>query len=103
MIEIEGGTYIASEHVAVIKEVDKDRCVVFIVGQSATDGGFLVDRPALELATDVLEDKREWEEWKASLLTSEDGEEPDEEEEENPEETEEPEEEPENEETEEGD
>ena len=70
MIEV-GDFFIAAEHVAVIKKIDKKTSAVFIVGQSATDGGFLVKRPALELATDVLEQKREFEEWKALLLTEE--------------------------------
>lgn len=80
MIEIQDGLYVAAEHVTFIKEVDEKSCSVWVVGQSATDGGFLIPKSALEMATDVLEAKKEWEEWKASLLMGDgDDEEPEDE------------------------
>lgn len=72
MVEIEEGLFIAAEHVIAVKKTSDTQCSVFFVGQSAVDGGFLVNKPALEAATDILEDIRETEEWKAALLTGSD-------------------------------
>lgn len=55
MIEIKPGLFVHACHVAAVKEIDEESCTVFMIGQSATDGGFLVERPALEVATDVAE------------------------------------------------
>jgi hypothetical protein len=38
-----------SETIAVIKPIDDDQCVIFTVGQSALDEGFLVDLPMEEI------------------------------------------------------
>ena len=59
MIEIDEGLFICVSHVVAVKSVDDGKCAIFMVGQSAADGGFLVERDALEVAeeiTDELED-----------------------------------------------
>ena len=38
MIELEDGIYIAAEHVAMVKKVDDDKCLIFFVGQTSMDG-----------------------------------------------------------------
>lgn len=39
--------------VAAVRRIDDDQCAVFTVGQSAVDGGFLVDRAADEVIDDI--------------------------------------------------
>ena len=51
-----------AELVAVIKKVDKDKCAFFTAGQPATDGGFLVNKSAIDFATDLLEESSDDEE-----------------------------------------
>ena len=41
MIELAEGLYVAPEHVAMIKSVDEDSCLLFTVGQSALEGHLL--------------------------------------------------------------
>lgn len=61
MIEIYDGFFVDPWKVTVIKRAEKDKCVLYVNGQSALDG-FVVDRAALEVATDIVEAKREEEE-----------------------------------------
>jgi hypothetical protein len=49
MIELEDGIYIAAEHVAMVKKVDDDKCLIFFVGQSAMEG-FALPYAASEVA-----------------------------------------------------
>lgn len=53
MIEIEKGTFINPNLIAVIKSVGDGKCALFTAGQSAADGGFLVDYDADELAEEI--------------------------------------------------
>lgn len=58
MIELLDGIFIAPEHVAMVKKVDKNKCSLFFVGSSAVDGGHLIDYPAEQVAeviTDYLD------------------------------------------------
>ena len=59
MIEIVDGVFVNPRKVAVIKEVDKDKCALFTSGQSAVDGGFLIDRPAIEVAEEIANELEE--------------------------------------------
>lgn len=59
MIEITDGLFVAARHVAVVKKIDDESCAVFTVGQPAVDGGFLIDRPTLDVATEVCEELEE--------------------------------------------
>ena len=45
-IDIDGAKF-NTDHIAVVRPVDDDdeQCVIFTVGQSATDQGFLIDLP----------------------------------------------------------
>jgi len=54
MIELEDGIYIAAEHVAMVKKVDEDKCLIFFVGQSAMEG-FALPYAASEVA-EAIED-----------------------------------------------
>lgn len=56
MIEIIEGLFICPEHVIAVKDIGDGSCAVFMVGQSAADGGFTVEREALEVATDIAEE-----------------------------------------------
>ena len=47
MIEIYDGFFVDPWKVTVIKRAEKDKCVLYVNGQSALDG-FVVDRAALE-------------------------------------------------------
>jgi hypothetical protein len=58
MIEIYDGFFVNPWKVTVIKTAGKDKCVLYVSGQSALDG-FVVDRDALEVATDIVEAQRE--------------------------------------------
>lgn len=53
MIEIADGVFVDPELIAVVKAVGKDKCAIFTPGQSAIDGGFLLDRPAVEVAEGI--------------------------------------------------
>jgi hypothetical protein len=53
MIEITDGLWVNPKLVAVIKDVGDERCAIFTPGQSATDGGFLVDRPIAEVVEEI--------------------------------------------------
>ena len=59
MFEIDDGLFLDPWAVVAIKSVGVGQCAVFLKGQSAIDGGFLVNKPALEAATDVLEARQD--------------------------------------------
>jgi hypothetical protein len=54
MIEIDDGFYVNPFEVSAIKTAGKDKCVLYLSGQSALEG-FVIERDALEAATDILE------------------------------------------------
>lgn len=56
MIELTDGLFVNPKLVAVVKSVSDDQCAIFTPGQSATDGGFLVNRPGLEVA-EIIDDE----------------------------------------------
>ncbi len=58
MIEIYEGFFVNPWKVTVVKAAEKDKCVLYVSGQSALDG-FVVDRAALEVATDIVEAMQE--------------------------------------------
>lgn len=58
MIEIYDGFFVNPWKVTVVKAAGEDKCVLYVSGQSALDG-FVVDRPALEVATDIVEAMQE--------------------------------------------
>lgn len=58
MIEIYDGFFVNPWKVTVVKATEEDKCVLYVSGQSALDG-FVVNRPALEVATDIVEAMRE--------------------------------------------
>jgi hypothetical protein len=53
LIDISPDLAVAAKHVAAVRRLDDDSCVVFMVGQSAVDGGFKVERPWDEVISDV--------------------------------------------------
>ncbi|HEX5426651.1 MAG TPA: hypothetical protein VFW94_24275 [Candidatus Acidoferrales bacterium] len=55
MLEIDEGVYITPEHVTLIKEAGDGKCVLFVSGQSPLDG-FVIDRPADEVAQDIADE-----------------------------------------------
>lgn len=61
MIEIVDGFFVNPWKVTVIKAADKDSCVLYVSGQSALEG-FVLKKPALEAATDIVEAMQEDEE-----------------------------------------
>lgn len=75
MIEISDGLFVAARHVAVVKKLSNNSCAVFTVGQSAVDGGFHVERPALEVATDVMQEVEEDREREAAIFAGDETEE----------------------------
>jgi hypothetical protein len=54
MIELADGIFIAPEHVTMIRETDKDKCLIYFVGQSALEG-HLVEYSASQVAEVVEE------------------------------------------------
>ena len=58
MIELDDGTFIAAEMIAVVKPAGDDKCVFFTAGQSALEG-FTADVSALDLAAEVAWEKSE--------------------------------------------
>lgn len=59
MFEIDEGLFVDPWQVCVVKRVGDGQCAVFMKGQSAIDGGFLVNKDALEVATDVIEARQD--------------------------------------------
>lgn len=53
LIEIEEGLFIQPRKVMAVKTIEEDKCAVFMSGQSAVDGSFLVHRDAVDVADDV--------------------------------------------------
>ena len=56
LIDISPDLAVAAQHVAAVKQLDDGKCAVYLVGQSAVDGGFLVDRDWSEVIGDVNEE-----------------------------------------------
>ncbi len=50
MIEIADGVFVQPSLVALVREVGDNKCALFTAGQSATDGGFLIDKDAVDVA-----------------------------------------------------
>ena len=61
LIKIQDGHWVQPRKVASVKEsgLDDEKCVVTISGQSAVDGGFLIDRRAEDVVSDINEALRE--------------------------------------------
>jgi hypothetical protein len=59
MLEIDTGLFVDPWEVAVVKAVGKGQCAIFMKGASPVDGGFLIEKDALEAATDVVEARRD--------------------------------------------
>ncbi len=55
-IEIDDGLAVIPCPGMVVKRVDEDKCALFVPGQSAVDGGFLVNRPMEDVISE-LEDE----------------------------------------------
>ena len=54
MIELDDGFFADPFAVTVVKTAGKKKCVLYVTGQSALDG-FVLDRPALDVAQEVLD------------------------------------------------
>lgn len=61
LVEIYDGFFVNPWKVTAVKAPEKDKCVLYVSGQSALDG-FVIDRAALEVATDIVEAMQEEEE-----------------------------------------
>lgn len=60
IIDISEDLAVLARNVAAVKKIDDESCAVFLVGQSAVDGGFLVARPwedVIEELNKELEDE----------------------------------------------
>lgn len=57
LIQIDGDLFVQPRAIAAVRSsgLEDGKCVVFIKGQSAADGGFLVDRPLEEVVEEVNE------------------------------------------------
>lgn len=53
MIELTEGVFVQPSLVAIIKSAGDGKCSVFTAGQSATDGGFLIDEEAIDVAEKI--------------------------------------------------
>ena len=62
MIEIQPGFFFDVEGGTIVKAVGENQCALFPRGVSVMDGGFLIDRPALEVAVDIAEELKSLEE-----------------------------------------
>lgn len=49
--------YFNYDHISVVRQAGRDQSIIFTSGQSAIDGGFLIDM-SIEDVLDVLEDAR---------------------------------------------
>lgn len=54
-IEIDDGLAVIPCPGMVLKRVGEDQCALFLPGQSAVDGGFLIDRPMDEVQEEIDE------------------------------------------------
>jgi hypothetical protein len=80
MFELVDGFFVDPWCVMAIKSAGKGKCSVFLKGQSAMDGGFLIEKDALEAATDVVQARRDDDEEETDETPEETEEEEDEEE-----------------------
>jgi hypothetical protein len=53
MIELGDGVFVQPALVAVVKKAGDGKCAIFTAGQSATDGGFVIDEEAVEVAEKI--------------------------------------------------
>ncbi len=53
LIDIAPDLVVNPKHVAAVKDLGRGKCAVFLVGQSAVDGGFLVDRDWNDVVEEV--------------------------------------------------
>jgi hypothetical protein len=53
LIDISPDLAVAANHVAAVRDLGDGKCAVFLVGQSAMDGGFTVDRGWTDVVGDV--------------------------------------------------
>lgn len=53
LIQVDDDLWVRPSLVAAVKRFDEGKCTVFIAGQSAVDGGFLIDRDADSVVEDV--------------------------------------------------
>jgi hypothetical protein len=53
LIDISPDLAVAAQHVAAVKKINEESCAVFLVGQSAVDGGFLVSEPWDRVVGDI--------------------------------------------------
>ena len=56
MIEIDDGLFLEPRCGIVIKAIEEGKCALFLPGQSAIDGGFLLNRVAAELAEEIADE-----------------------------------------------
>ena len=62
MSEIQTGFFFDVEGGTIVKAVGENQCSLYPRGVSSMDGGFLIDRPALEVAVDIAEELKSLEE-----------------------------------------
>jgi hypothetical protein len=55
MIELVDGVFVQPEKVALIRALGTGKCAVFTDGQSAVDGGFLIEMEAVDAADKIDE------------------------------------------------
>ncbi len=55
LLEIDDDLYIQAEKVVAVKGMDECKCALWFAGQSAVDGGFLLNRPAEDVVLDIDE------------------------------------------------
>lgn len=53
MIELDDGLFFDEHHGTVVKAVSEDQCALFPRGTSPVDGGFLIERPAADVAEEI--------------------------------------------------
>jgi coenzyme F420-reducing hydrogenase gamma subunit len=61
VIELAEGVWIAPEHVAMIKKIDENQCLLFTVGQSALEGHVMpyAGREVAEAINDYWDEEEE--------------------------------------------
>lgn len=53
LIQLDDDIWVQPRSVAAVKSFDDGKCTVFLKGQSAVDGGFVVERDAESVVDDV--------------------------------------------------
>jgi hypothetical protein len=62
LIEIAPGLWIQPRKVTAVKKAGKDQCSIFVSGQSAVDGGFLVDKDVEDVVDEINDELQNAEE-----------------------------------------